>query len=247
MTPTVPSTTTTSVQTSTSSSPPPPPVTTQTTTSNPPSTTQPTLTCRSDSNPCPSSLGGGCCHTDRVCASSGICAYPPGSSPTTTSASSTMQPTTTGAGGAPVRPTSESPPGSTLTENCPVYFYACSARYGGGCCQTGRDCQVTSCPPTQYTTIIDTSRTVVVPVGPAATVNSPTGACASGWQTCAPEVGGNCCPSGYQCGTASCTLVQASQTAVAGKNSPSSGGDVVRVGVATICAGVLAVSAWLLL
>jgi len=60
-------------------------------------------------------------------------------------------------------------------------------------------------------------------------VNAPTGVCASGWQTCAPELGGNCCPGGYECGTASCTLLSASQTAVAGKNSPSSAGSVVEI------------------
>lgn len=86
----------------------------------------------------------------------------------------------------------------------------------------------------------------MVPVGPAATVAVPTGQCASGWQTCAPEVGGNCCPSGYQCGTASCSLVQASQTAVAGKNSPSSGGSVVEVGGMSMLTGIL-IAVWGLL
>jgi hypothetical protein len=198
------------------------------------------LTCRSDSNPCPSSLGGGCCHTDRVCASFGLCALPPGSSTSTTTTQSTS-PSMTITGGPPVRPTSDlsTVTGPILTADCPVYFYACSAVYGGGCCQTGRDCAVTSCPPTTYTTIIDASRTVVVPVGPAATVNAPSGSCASGWATCAPELGGNCCPSGYQCGTASCTATGASSTGIQQKQSPNAAGVSRELGSLSLVFGMI--------
>jgi progranulin len=65
--------------------------------------------------------------------------------------------------------------------------------------------------------------TVVVPVDSAATVNSPTGACATGWSTCAPSDGGNCCPSGWQCGSVSCSSLSPTSTAVAQKASPNRG------------------------
>lgn len=35
------------------------------------------------------------------------------------------------------------------------------------------------------------------------------GSCASGWYGCPASVGGNCCPSNFQCGTASCSLAAA--------------------------------------
>jgi hypothetical protein len=62
-----------------------------------------------------------------------------------------------------------------------------------------------------------------VPVGSAATVATPTGPCASGWATCAASVGGNCCPSGWECGTASCTSLSPTATGVVQKGSPSNG------------------------
>ncbi|TVY51104.1 hypothetical protein LCER1_G006926 [Lachnellula cervina] len=142
---------------------------------------------------------------------------PPSSpSSTTTSASSAT-------GVAPVRPTSAT---STITSptgpsQCPTGFYACDAYYAGGCCRTGRDCQPTSCPATSSTTIISSGVTVVVPVGSAATVNSPTGVCASGWASCAASDGGNCCPSGWQCGATSCSSLSPTSTAVAQKKSPN--------------------------
>jgi hypothetical protein len=67
-----------------------------------------------------------------------------------------------------------------------------------------------------------------VPVGPAATVATPTGPCATGWSTCAASVGGNCCPSGWECGTASCTSLSPTATGVVQKGSPSKG---LRLGV----------------
>ncbi|TVY26647.1 hypothetical protein LHYA1_G004086 [Lachnellula hyalina] len=137
-------------------------------------------------------------------------------SSTTTSASSAT-------GVAPVRPTSatSTTTSSTGPTQCPTGFYACDAYYAGGCCRTGRDCQTTSCPVASSTTIISTGVTVVVPVGSAATVNSPTGACASGWASCAASDGGNCCPSGWQCGAMSCSSISPTSTAVAQKDSPN--------------------------
>ncbi|KUJ18183.1 uncharacterized protein LY89DRAFT_684121 [Mollisia scopiformis] len=197
-------------------------ITTTSTTSSSSSSTS--STCTSSYQSCPASLGGGCCPTDRLCASGASCA--PLSTTTTTTVSTSTTGTSTVSGVAPVRPTSDS---STSTQSsitgttCPTGFYACEAYYAGGCCRTGRDCQTTSCPPVSSTTIISGTVTVVVPVGSAATVNTPTGACATGWSTCSANVGGNCCPSGWQCGTASCSSVGATSTAVLQKESPSLG------------------------
>lgn len=82
---------------------------------------------------------------------------------------------------------------------------------------------VISCPPTSSTTIISQGRTVIVPVGSAATTASPTGACATSWSSCAPSLGGNCCPDGWQCGSASCTSAGPSGTGVEQKQSPNLG------------------------
>ncbi|KAI9055900.1 hypothetical protein LZ554_000838 [Drepanopeziza brunnea f. sp. 'monogermtubi'] len=128
---------------------------------------------------------------------------------------------TTATGVPPIRPTSGSSSDPAPT-TCPTGFYACEAYYEGGCCRTGRNCEKTSCPSTPSTTIIDNGVTIVVPVGPAATVT--TGNCAAGWATCAASLGGNCCPSGWGCGTASCSSAGPTQTLVAQKASPGSAG-----------------------
>lgn len=86
--------------------------------------------------------------------------------------------------------------------------------------------------------------TVVVPVGSAATVNSPTGTCASGWASCAASVGGNCCPSGWQCGSVSCSSLSATSTSVAQKESPNKGsrnGVNVRVAIVALVLALLLV------
>ncbi|PBP21975.1 hypothetical protein BUE80_DR007280, partial [Diplocarpon rosae] len=132
--------------------------------------------CPLDAQSCAASLGGGCCPTNRVCALDS-CAPLPATSTTTVS---NMLPTTTATGVEPFRPnsglstdiTTPSNPGPTT---CPTGFYACEAYYEGGCCRTGRDCQKTSCPPTSSTTIINSGVTIVVPVGSAAVVATPTG------------------------------------------------------------------------
>jgi hypothetical protein len=64
---------------------------------------------------------------------------------------------------------------------------------------------------------------VVVPVGPAAATASPTGTCAPSWSSCAATLGGNCCPQGFECGTASCSSVGPSGTGVEQKQSPGLG------------------------
>lgn len=139
----------------------------------------------------------------------------------TATASISSAETTVGAS-APVRPTSGS--SSSSTDYCPTGFYACLAVYGGGCCQTGRDCQTTSCPSTASTTIVSANGvTIVVPAsGVPATTTAAT--CASGWSMCPSSAGvtAGCCPSGYSCGTASCIISSTSATATVAKELPGS-------------------------
>ena len=154
------------------------------------STPSNTVACSSGFRSCPASLGGGCCPTNRACGRD-IC---PGQSSTGTVA-------------APVRPTSGNPatPDASIT-GCPTGFYACSAFYQGGCCRLGRDCAPTSCPASATTTLIDdNSVTVIATTSSGLFANSIlTGACATGWSSCAASDGGGCCPTGYVCGN-SCT------------------------------------------
>ncbi|KAM3082667.1 hypothetical protein ACMFMF_002322 [Clarireedia jacksonii] len=154
---------------------------------------------------------------------------------TTSSVSSTTKTTTTSASGVvPVRPTGETTTTTTTDssttssgdDTCPTGFYACSAHYQGGCCRTGRNCDTTSCPATSSTTLLSSGITVAVPVGTAATVTSATGTCATGWSTCPASLGGDCCPSGFECGTASCSSVGASATQLRGKETPGGAGSL---------------------
>ncbi|KAF7953292.1 hypothetical protein EAE96_006503 [Botrytis aclada] len=160
-------------------------------------------------------------------------------SSTVSQSSPPISTTTSASGVVPVRPTGDSSTttttaSSTITQDtCPTGFYACSAHYQGGCCRTGRNCDTTSCPATSSTTIVSSGITVAVPVGSAATLTSATGACATGWTSCAASLGGDCCPSGWACGTASCESVSveatATMTKVLQKEVPGMGGRV-RVG-----------------
>ncbi|KAK3309096.1 uncharacterized protein B0T15DRAFT_129293 [Chaetomium strumarium] len=119
--------------------------------------------------------------------------------------------------GAPFRPTSSSSSATQTNTNtfCPTGFYPCLATAGAGCCQTGRDCAVSSCPlPGGMTAVQSNGVTVLVPAGSTGTGigsgndGSGSGSCASGWFLCdsshEEEGGEGCCPSGYSCGTASC-------------------------------------------
>ncbi|KAF2209098.1 hypothetical protein CERZMDRAFT_48027 [Cercospora zeae-maydis SCOH1-5] len=118
------------------------------------------------------------------------------------------QPTTIVIGGAPVRPTSSDASISaadtaqtssrpTTVVGCPTGFYMCSAVYLGGCCRVDRNCDTASCPATASTEVVTHSGLTIAAAGGNALPT--TGACANGWSTCAPDVGGGCCPSGYQC------------------------------------------------
>ncbi|OAA72723.1 hypothetical protein LEL_08507 [Akanthomyces lecanii RCEF 1005] len=147
-------------------------------------------------------------------------------------------------GGAPWRPTgtatSESSTTITTTgeeetstqEGCPTGFYGCLATHGGGCCQTDRDCQTHSCPPQASTTVVSNGKTVVVPASDVPSMATST--CAAGWFLCGTDAGARagCCPSGYDCGTASCFSVSASQTGSVQKEQPKK--DAVMVNAASM-------------
>lgn len=149
----------------------------------------------------------------------------PSSSPSTPSRTSTDS---TGDFAPPARPTSlttatTSRGSSSETRSiCPVGFYACSAIYQGGCCRTGRQCDTTSCPETSSTTVeSNADRTIVAP----ADATSTTSQCAGGWFSCAADMGGGCCPTGFVCGSVSCTATAtesgASATGTVAKNAVS--------------------------
>ncbi|KAI3322465.1 hypothetical protein HD806DRAFT_126371 [Xylariaceae sp. AK1471] len=131
----------------------------------------------------------------------------------------------TGTGLPPVRPTSSTPNTDITTGTnsyCPTGFYGCLATAGSGCCRTGRDCSTTSCPPVASTTITTSGATIVVPLTDADAFTPTATACASGWFLCGADAGpvSGCCPSGYMCGTASCTLSAATATATVQKELP---------------------------
>ncbi|MBE3044716.1 hypothetical protein IMZ48_19570, partial [Candidatus Bathyarchaeota archaeon] len=84
-------------------------------------------------------------------------------------------------GRAPFRPTSDDGLSSSF---CPTGFYACEARADGGCCQTGRDCETTSCPPVPMTTIVTQGGVnIAVPVDDLPGEEAAQ-TCAGGWFLC---------------------------------------------------------------
>ncbi|KAL4999609.1 hypothetical protein BDV10DRAFT_164624 [Aspergillus recurvatus] len=144
---------------------------------------------------------------------------------TTASSTTTSITSSTGDLTPPNRPTSLSTTTSSEIEaTCPTGFYACAAVYQGGCCQTGRDCDTTSCPAISSTTIETEGRTIVIAeptTSAASSEESGARTCATGWFSCADTVGGGCCPTGYACG-ASCTAVPtASTTGTVAKEAPT--------------------------
>ncbi|KAL2196488.1 hypothetical protein P885DRAFT_78213 [Corynascus similis CBS 632.67] len=157
----------------------------------------------------------------------------PSAPPITSTVTRTATASSTGGGGAvpPVRPTSSNRSLTSTSTNtnsyCPTGFYPCLAREGGGCCRTGRDCATASCPPSPHMTTIVNEHgvTVVVPASGVPTTTS-VGECAAGWFMCGRGDGGGCCPSGYECGTASCFQDGAGATAGASvaKGSPGESG-----------------------
>lgn len=171
--------------------------------------------CTSGFFSCPVKLGGGCCQNGQACVSDAHCRDVP-----------SITSTTTVTPGAPIRPTSQSISDAsvqttTAVAGCPTGFYMCSAVYLGGCCRVGRNCQTTSCPSEDSTTLISSGRTIYVTGGSGVTTAGGQGSCAVGWSSCAAAQNGGCCPSGYQCGAASCIATNPGQKNT-GKEAPSS-------------------------
>lgn len=198
-----------------SSSPSPTPTEPPESTPTPPNT----LVCSTGFRSCPASLGGGCCPTDRACGSD-VC----------------PEMDSTGSFTAPGRPTSDTA-SATVTSisslssipgaECPTGYYACSAFYQGGCCQTGRNCETTSCPTGGSVTVVDgSSITAVAPTGSgiSSVQTLLTGSCAQGWSTCPPDIGGGCCPTGYACGSVCTATATGGQGSTVGKIAPNEAG-----------------------
>ncbi|KAF2021467.1 hypothetical protein BU24DRAFT_457446 [Aaosphaeria arxii CBS 175.79] len=194
-------------------------------------------TCSSGWFSCPVSLGGGCCQNGRECATGASCP-----APSSSSAESTGTPN------APVRPTSGSAEPTTEAQSslgpteslCPTGFYVCSAYYPSGCCRVGRDCQTSgSCAPTASETIVNSNGVVVVaPTG--ASFSRPIGSCATGWSSCAPSQGGNCCPNGYACGE-QCTATSGGNTDITNKMPPSTASSFSYMSICGMISGALAI------
>jgi progranulin len=175
--------------------------------------------CPENYRTCPASLGGGCCHTDRACGTGNLCPA---------STSSGLQPPNRPTSGDVTTTTAESssassesaPPGG----GCPTGYYGCKAFHQGGCCQTGLDCQTTSCVQTASTTVVDTGGvTVAAPTGVSGAA-AASGTCQGGWFSCGANEGGGCCPTGYGCAIASCTATAAPDggSHAVGKEAPES-------------------------
>jgi hypothetical protein len=171
--------------------------------------------------------------------------------------------------GAPYRPTSSSstsseddddedtttqeeenttePPAPTQT-GCPTGFYGCLATHGGGCCRTDRNCETHDCPAQDSTTVVSDGQTIVVPASGVPSDASAT--CADGWFLCGSNAGprAGCCPNGYDCGTASCFTVEASQTEAVQKELPEQdGAGSMRAGFGEIARLAMLMSAVLLM
>ncbi|KAJ5160482.1 uncharacterized protein N7482_007486 [Penicillium canariense] len=167
------------------------------------------------------------------------------SSSSSSSKSSLSKSTSTDSPTPPARGTSVTTATHSVTHQvsgCPTGFYACSAVYQGGCCQTGRNCDTTSCPTTSSTTFVSDGRTIVVPVTTESSGSSRTGGkCANGWFSCADTVGGGCCPSGYACGSSFCAATGTATTTVAKELATSNEAGVNGIGtmliVSLVCLG----------
>lgn len=123
---------------------------------------------------------------------------------------------------------------------CPTGFYGCLATHGGGCCRTDRNCQTHDCPAPDSTTVVSDGNTVVVPATNIPDEASAT--CADGWFLCGKDAGprAGCCPTGYDCGTASCFTSKESQTGSVQKELPESDNSGGRTAAAVLMGGILA-------
>lgn len=168
--------------------------------------------CQDGAFSCPANQGGGCCPIGQGCSADGTC---PDLSVSTSATAGSPIP----AGSTPVSEASVvSSTSATSTAGCPTGFYQCSAVYLGGCCRVGRDCQTTSCPP-QDTTSLLSNPTVYVTGDNGGAAAATAGSCANGWFLCGADALGGCCPSGYECGVQSCRASGQRNTA---KMAPSS-------------------------
>lgn len=207
---------------------------------------QTTLTCSPSYRACPVGLGGGCCLSDRECGvtdcptSSGSASAPDTLSFTTSTGIDSVY---TGSN------TVTAFESAATASHCPIGFYGCSAVHEGGCCRTGRNCDTTDCPAMASTTLIDGGETIVVPVGTATSFPSTTtfgaGYCPQGWFNCGNILGGGCCPIGFDCGLASCSLFSGTRTVGVGPKETTSGvGRSRRIGMKGRLGGVMGVC-WL--
>ncbi|KAK7427890.1 hypothetical protein QQZ08_005663 [Neonectria magnoliae] len=146
---------------------------------------------------------------------------------TTSTEIATGTATRTATGAAPYRPISSATASETDSADtqtgCPTGYYGCLATHGGGCCRTDRDCNTYDCPAPS-TTIVSGGATIVILAtdAPPAAADDATSTCADGWFLCGRDAGtvAGCCPSDYDCGTASCFTSSASQTGKVQKEFP---------------------------
>ncbi|KAH6985953.1 hypothetical protein BKA56DRAFT_579467 [Ilyonectria sp. MPI-CAGE-AT-0026] len=145
---------------------------------------------------------------------------------TTTTETATETITGTATGVPPFRPTQADTTTSTSASSdtqtgCPTGYYGCLATHGGGCCRTDRDCNTYDCPAPS-TTLVSDGVTIVLLATDAPPAADATSTCADGWFMCGTDAGtvAGCCPSDYDCGTASCFTVSASRTAKVQKQFP---------------------------
>ena len=157
------------------------------------------LTCKVGYFSCPGNYGPGCCPNGQACG--------PGDSCPDISTSVSVRPPVTVTSYS-ISPQSVS---TTAVVGCPTGYYMCSARYLGGCCEVGRDCHTTHCPPQYSTTLINSPVTVVGTKGGGNGIAATQGHCANGWYLCGAGGGGGCCPSGYNCDVVSCLATNPGQ------------------------------------
>lgn len=165
-------------------------------------------TCSAGFFSCAASLGGGCCANGQICGAGTHCHDVSVSSTASINAPVTAQ-------AAPSTTTTATIMATTTPNICAIGYYQCSAHYIG-CCRVGRNCDTTSCPSLDSSTILNSGVTIVA--------SAPTpvrGACASGWSSCPASANGGCCPSDHACGTGNtCLATTAGQQAVV-KEIPS--------------------------
>lgn len=99
------------------------------------------------------------------------------------------------------------------------------------------------------TTIVDSNGVTVAVPATAVPAAATTGKCADGWFLCGKEAGpvAGCCPSGYSCGTASCSVANAQVTGTVAKERPGSGNAALGKKLGPWVWGLEMVVAWVVL